>query len=346
MRFRTGSCSDQTTHPLEADGPARGVWDEEINPPAAVMACEQDLAAHPDDPVVNFHLGRALDVAGRGQEARLAYLRASEMGFPLADLSLAWLAARTADTAGIAAPLERAQSSFETLAEAGNPAGMIGFIFASMMGPDGSAQLYLPASRRGQYLGEAARAGYAEVMYRQAMRMRRFAELNRFNVGADFQNNYFTLFKSASYAGHPEASMVVAEKAIESADYNYRQGGVNRSFLAAENLRTAKVALQAAMDGGIAPERTRAISGLINEIETRDERAWAEALGMLVQLAQKEIESGAYARRLNQMSSGGDSTYQDAVRNECEILNAGRVARGGGFGSSEEAGYYTGMGCF
>ena len=51
-----------------------------VDPGAAVAACREALASAPDDRRVHFQLGRALDHAGRVEEAKAEYEKAAEAG--------------------------------------------------------------------------------------------------------------------------------------------------------------------------------------------------------------------------------------------------------------------------
>ena len=53
-----------------------------MDKPAAIAACQQAVAADPDNPRLNYQLGRAYGYSGRGEEAMPYRLQALEADYP------------------------------------------------------------------------------------------------------------------------------------------------------------------------------------------------------------------------------------------------------------------------
>ncbi|MBY8825533.1 hypothetical protein [Sphingomonas colocasiae] len=314
-------CADLATHPLELDGPKKGVWGRDLDAAAAEKACAEDVAARPKDPAAHFHLARAKEASGDGEAAAKSYLAASALGYPLADYQLGLLAARIDDQPNTRFYLQRALTGFSRKNEAGHDDGRIGYAFTVMIYPDGKPQGITSFGSAGRALHEAAGRGYAEVLFRLAMDMRATARAQQFRVPEAFQLTYLTMLEAAATNGkHPDAAMVQAEKFISDADHDYRRGGIFREYGAHESLQRAKRRIQTAIDGGIEPARIARAKEMIEEIETRGDRQMAAAIGTLLVLMENDIKSGAYARRMDEMFSAAPSTPVRGNWLECTHL--------------------------
>lgn len=85
-------CVLQAASPYDPATPqGQGVMLEDIAAEAAISACEAALADAPDDPALQYHLGRAHDAAGNFEQAVALYSSAMEAGHHIAAVSLAGL---------------------------------------------------------------------------------------------------------------------------------------------------------------------------------------------------------------------------------------------------------------
>lgn len=75
-------CDVLAAHPLDPQRRAAGVAWDALSAESAVSACTGAFQHVPHDPGVTFQLGRALEKAGRQQEARFYYLSAVEKQYP------------------------------------------------------------------------------------------------------------------------------------------------------------------------------------------------------------------------------------------------------------------------
>jgi TPR repeat protein len=90
-----------------------------VNTRQALRACASAVAEQPDDPRLNFQLGRALDVAERFEEAMSFYQRAADAGYPAALKNIGFMY-RTAR--GVPRDFERAAEYYFMSALDGVPA--------------------------------------------------------------------------------------------------------------------------------------------------------------------------------------------------------------------------------
>ncbi|WP_377292658.1 caspase family protein [Rhizobium sp. SG2393] len=81
-------CDREAGHVQEIADPAVGVYFKQIVPERAVPACLKALQQYPDSLRILMNYGRAIDAAGRHDEAREIYRAGAEAGFPIAYRSL------------------------------------------------------------------------------------------------------------------------------------------------------------------------------------------------------------------------------------------------------------------
>ena len=77
-------CDRLIAHPDDPDRVADGVSRKDADLPAAVEACEEAVAADPENPRLNYQLARALGYSGRGSEALPFRAKAVEGDYPQA----------------------------------------------------------------------------------------------------------------------------------------------------------------------------------------------------------------------------------------------------------------------
>ena len=82
-------CDRLATHPDDPVRMVAGVRFTDIDVEAAISACDEATAGYPDSGRLRFNLGRALDRAGRSDEARAAYQQAAESGHAYAAYNIA-----------------------------------------------------------------------------------------------------------------------------------------------------------------------------------------------------------------------------------------------------------------
>lgn len=81
-------CDREAGHVQEIADPAVGVYFKQIKPETAVPACMTALKQFPDSLRILMNYGRAIDAAGRHDEAREIYRTGASAGFPIAYRSL------------------------------------------------------------------------------------------------------------------------------------------------------------------------------------------------------------------------------------------------------------------
>ena len=81
-------CDREAGHVQEIADPAVGVYFKQIKPDTAVPACMAALKQYPDSFRILMNYGRAIDAAGRHDEAREIYRTGATAGFPIAFRSL------------------------------------------------------------------------------------------------------------------------------------------------------------------------------------------------------------------------------------------------------------------
>jgi hypothetical protein len=118
-------------HPSDPDRMAKGVVMEDIIPRLALTACEQAVAAYPDEARFRYQLGRALEASGRQAEAFAAFEQAAGMGHRMAhyNLGIAY-----ANGQGTPADAAKAREQFNKAMELGVSAAgewMAYYVFSS-----------------------------------------------------------------------------------------------------------------------------------------------------------------------------------------------------------------------
>lgn len=81
-------CDREAGHVQEIADPAVGVYFKQIKPDTAVPACMTALKQYPDSMRILMNYGRAIDAAGRHDEAREIYRTGANAGFPIAYRSM------------------------------------------------------------------------------------------------------------------------------------------------------------------------------------------------------------------------------------------------------------------
>ncbi len=115
-------CDRLAASPYDPAVPAgNGVAFEQIDATAAVAACEKALEFAPDDAKLRFQLARALDAAGRADEAIAAYERAIDGGSLLA---LSAMGTLYEGGYGVEVDLAKAADFYQRAADAGLPLAM------------------------------------------------------------------------------------------------------------------------------------------------------------------------------------------------------------------------------
>jgi TPR repeat protein len=82
------ACDVWASDPDDPDRVAPGIAWGLINIREAIRDCSIALAEDPDNPRLNYHLGRALSEANRYEDAVRFYTRSVELGYPIAHVSL------------------------------------------------------------------------------------------------------------------------------------------------------------------------------------------------------------------------------------------------------------------
>ena len=75
-------CDRLASHGRDPGHVAPAVSSSAMDKPAAIAACQQAVAADPDNPRLNYQLGRAYGYSGRGEEAMPYRLKALEADYP------------------------------------------------------------------------------------------------------------------------------------------------------------------------------------------------------------------------------------------------------------------------
>ncbi len=114
-------CDELAGARFDRQGVVLGRFPNEIDPAAAVPACEQAVARFPDEPRFHFELGRAHEAAGDGAEAAREYEYAGAHGHNIAIYALGYL-----HLIGMGVPEEPAKAIalFENAAAKGDPYAM------------------------------------------------------------------------------------------------------------------------------------------------------------------------------------------------------------------------------
>ena len=88
MAGQDDACNRLAGSPLEAGNNGAGVESWKIDHAQAIPACEAAVAAEPDSVAARFRLGRAIQAAGRHEEALQHYKVAAEKGYVIAASTL------------------------------------------------------------------------------------------------------------------------------------------------------------------------------------------------------------------------------------------------------------------
>ena len=75
-------CDRLASHGRDPGHVSPAVSSTAMDKPAAIAACQQAVAADPDNPRLNYQLGRAYGYSGRGEEAMPYRLKALEADYP------------------------------------------------------------------------------------------------------------------------------------------------------------------------------------------------------------------------------------------------------------------------
>ncbi|MDJ0652651.1 MAG: tetratricopeptide repeat protein [Xanthomonadales bacterium] len=77
-------CDRLAAHPSDPEAVATGVSSSEVDHDQAIAACRAAVTQDPDNPRLNYQLGRTLGYAGRYEESKPYLARAAEAGYPQA----------------------------------------------------------------------------------------------------------------------------------------------------------------------------------------------------------------------------------------------------------------------
>jgi TPR repeat protein/ABC-type uncharacterized transport system substrate-binding protein len=190
----TLACDRAAASPTEKNRPfgVPGVFFASIDPKIAIPACQEAAAAPPEDPRILFQLGRAYAAAKANESARAYVQKASDLGYPPAQASLAVFYAFGGG--GLARNDEEALRLSRLAADQGDGLGHnnIGFFYEFGRGglpkdDNAAAQHYKLAAEAGEARGqhnvgrfhETGRGGL-EVDERQAARLFKLAAEQRY----------------------------------------------------------------------------------------------------------------------------------------------------------------------
>lgn len=149
-------CDRQAAHKLDPERMTTGVAINDVIPRRAISACEEAIAAHPDEPRFHYQLGRAFTAANRDPEAVAAFEKAALAGYPMAAYNLGIMAKERGEydkaieyqQAALAAGIDGAQQELDGLIFTGegfsNPA-FFDAIYHGRLSGAGNAVLYASA---------------------------------------------------------------------------------------------------------------------------------------------------------------------------------------------------------
>lgn len=111
-------CDQAAASPFDKNRPSgvAGVPPDKVDPKIAIPACEAALKVSPNDPRIFFQLARAYSAGKAYESARAQYLKADEIGYPLAANNLAEI---YGDGLGVPVDQGRALAFLVKAAEAG-----------------------------------------------------------------------------------------------------------------------------------------------------------------------------------------------------------------------------------
>nr|WP_319516353.1 hypothetical protein [uncultured Cohaesibacter sp.] len=142
-------CDRLAAHPFDPDAVAKGVFYADLDADKVIAACQDAIAAYPQEARFYTQLTRGLHKAGKPALAHAATQKGAELG---SGQSMAYLGVMYKNGEQVAEDQTQALQWFEKAAEAGNPGGMV---FAASMYRDGvgtarnykrAAELYQMAS--------------------------------------------------------------------------------------------------------------------------------------------------------------------------------------------------------
>ncbi|WP_321449465.1 hypothetical protein [uncultured Cohaesibacter sp.] len=143
------ACDRLAAHPFDPDAVAKGVFYADLDADKVIAACQDAIAAYPQEARFYTQLTRGLHKAGKPALAHAATQKGAELG---SGQSMAYLGVMYKNGEQVAQDQTQALQWFEKAAEAGNPGGMV---FAASMYRDGvgtarnykrAAELYQMAS--------------------------------------------------------------------------------------------------------------------------------------------------------------------------------------------------------
>ncbi len=144
-------CDQLAAHPFDPDAVAKGVFYADLDADKVIAACQDAIAAYPQEARFYTQLTRGLHKAGKLDLARVATQKGADLG---SGQSMAYLGVMYKNGEQVAQDQPQALAWFEKAAEKGNPGGMV---FAASMYRDGvgttrnykrAAELYKMASDR------------------------------------------------------------------------------------------------------------------------------------------------------------------------------------------------------
>lgn len=144
-------CDHLAAHPFDPDAVAKGVFYADLDADKVIAACQDAIAAYPQEARFYTQLTRGLHKAGKLDLARVATQKGADLG---SGQSMAYLGVMYKNGEQVAQDQSQALAWFEKAAEKGNPGGMV---FAASMYRDGvgttrnykrAAELYKMASDR------------------------------------------------------------------------------------------------------------------------------------------------------------------------------------------------------
>ncbi|SFN51932.1 Sel1 repeat-containing protein [Cohaesibacter marisflavi] len=143
------ACDRMAAHPFDPDAVAKGVFYADLDADKVIAACQDAIAAYPQEARFYTQLTRGLHKAGKPALAHAATQKGADLG---SGQSMAYLGVMYKNGEQVAEDQAQALQWFEKAAEAGNPGGMV---FAASMYRDGvgtarnykrAAELYQMAS--------------------------------------------------------------------------------------------------------------------------------------------------------------------------------------------------------
>lgn len=84
-------CDRLASHAEDPFHVAPGVRQADMDKPAAIKACTEAVKKDPENPRLNYQLGRAYGYSGRGAEAMPYRLKAVEKGYPQSLFVIGWI---------------------------------------------------------------------------------------------------------------------------------------------------------------------------------------------------------------------------------------------------------------